>query len=263
MVGLMLAAETSTFWTIVIVAASFFGVFAFVSLAAEIWKLVLAARYRKYNKEEVQAGLTGSEVARKMLDALGLADVKVVQCGFFSSIFLGNSYSPFKKKIRLRKNIFNAKTLTAVAVASQKVAIAKRDSDGDKKIKARTVFMTFGYFAPFAVLPLVLIGFLIDFLLAGNGIATIVLSVIAAVFYVSSFIVVCLNIPIEKRASKMALEFMQKVNLLTAEEQEDAKVLYRTYIISYVLDFISELLYIIWRIIKFLGKMFKFAVNKK
>ena len=263
MVGMLLSATSNIFMTIVIVVAVFFGIFAFVSLATEIWKLVLVSRYTKYNKQEIKAGLTGSEVARKMLDGLGLNDVEVVQCNFFSAMFLGNSYSPFKKRIRLRKNIFNQKSLTAVAVASQKVALAQRDYEGDKKIKVRTAFMYIGYFAPFTVLPLVLVGLLIDFLLIGNGILTIVFSALAFAYYIASFIVLCLNIPIEKRACNTSLEFIKKVNLLTEEEQNDARILYKTYIISYVLDFISALLYIIWRIVKFIGKILTFAIKKK
>ncbi len=241
-----------------IIVGALLGIFCICAFVAEIWRWVLIARYSHFNKQQASTGLTGKEVAEKLLEGLGITDVSVVKCGFFSAIFVGNSYSPFKKKIKLRKNIFDAKTITAVAIATKLVAMAKRDHDGDKKIKTRSVFTTMGYFAPFAVLPLVLIGILIDVLASqGLGIATIILSCIAVVFYVSSFIVVCLNIPIEKKANADALEFMQKTNLVSAEELGDVKVLYKTYLTMYVLEFITELLYILWRLVKFIGKIFK------
>lgn len=241
-----------------IVAGIVLGALVVVSIVSAIWKWVLIARYSKYNKQQASAGLTGSQTAIELLKGLGLSDVEVVKCNFFSAIFLGNSYSPFKKRIRLRKNIFDSTSLTAVALAAQKVALAQRDKEGDKKIKTRSVFMTMGYFAPFAVVPLVILGLIVDLVsIQGIGLWTIVFSAIAVAFYVSSFIVLILNIPIEKRACKTAVEFMEKTNLLSSPEIEDAKVLYKTYITNYVLDFIDQLLYIIWRILRLALKLSK------
>lgn len=238
--------------------------FAVLSLFAAIWKLVVVHRYTKYNRQKVDANLTGSEAAKKLLEGLGINDVQVAQCGFFASIFLGNSYSPRKKLIRLRKNIYNKSTLTAIALAAQKVAIAERDREGDKKIRVRAFLMKLGYFAPFAVLPLFLIGVLIDFFAYQQfGIFTIVFSAIALVYYLASFIVLILNIPIEKCANKKAIEYFEKTNLLSAKEIEDAKDLYKSYITMYVLDFITELLYLIWRLAKFIWQAATFASKNK
>lgn len=246
-----------------IVALVVVAAFGAVSLFASIWRWVLVRRYKKYNKQTVSTGLTGGETAVKLLEGLGITDVEVVKCNFFSAMFLGNGYSPFKKRIRLRKNIYNATTLTAVAVATQKVALAHRDHEGDKKIKARGVFTTLGYFSPFAVVPLVIVGLIIDLLASqGLGVATIVFTCFAVVFYLASFVVVCLNMSIEKRASNTAIEFMEKTNLLNKEEIEDARELYKTYITLYVLDFVSELLYLLWTCIKLFGLILKAAAKK-
>jgi len=251
MFSLLLDTSSALVSTLSIVAIVVLAIFAGVSLVASIWKYVLAARYVKFNKHQVSNGLTGAQTAEQLLKGLGIEDVRVVKCNLFSALFLGNSYSPFAKKIRLRKNIYNNSSLTAVALATQKVALAKMDKDGDKKIKTRSVLMTMGYFAPFAVLPLFLIGVLIDILAMNNlGLFTIIFTAIAVVWYLAAFIVVILNIPIEKKACNKAIEFIEKINLLNSEEIEDAKLLYQTYITSYVLDFVNQLLYYIWRILK-------------
>lgn len=249
--------ETLSILTIVVyVVLGFLAVLMAVSLFAEIWKLVVVVRYSKYNKQQTKAKLPANEVAKKLLEGLGINDVQVVPCGFWASIFLGNSYSPRKKIIRLRKNIYDKTSLTAIALAAQKVAIAERDREGDKKIRVRAFFAKLGYFAPFVVLPLFLLGMIIDFLsIKGFGTFTIVLGVIAAVWYLASFIVVILNMPIEKRANKKAVEYFEKTNLLDADEISDAKDLYKTYMTMYILDFISELLYIIWRIAQLFVKI--------
>ena len=247
-----------------IVALTIVAVFAGVSLFASIWKLVLASRYRRYNKQNVAVNMTGAQVATKMLEGLGLTDVKVEQIGWLRGIIFGNSYSPRKKTIRLRKNIFDKASLTSVALAAQKVAIAQRHHEGDKKIAVRATMMGIGYFAPYAVLPLVLVGLVLDYVvLHGVGWFSLAFTILAFAYYIFSFVIVILNLKIEKRACNTALEYMQKINLLTGDELDDAKILYKTYITDYWLQFWSELLYIIWEAVKLVWRIATFANKKK
>lgn len=247
-----------------IVAFALIAVFAGVSLFASIWKLVLASRYNRYNKQKVAVNMTGSQVATKMLEGLGLADVKVEKIGWFRGMIFGNSYSPRKKTIRLRKNIFDKASLTSVALAAQKVAIAQRHHEGDKKVAVRSTLMGICYFAPYAVLPLVVVGLLLDFIIyQGIGWLSLAFTILAFSFYLLSFVVVILNLKIEKRACNTAMEYMQKINLLTEDELGDAKILYKTYITDYWLQFWSELLYIIWEAVKLVSRIFKFSRSKK
>lgn len=246
-----------------IVAVAVVAVFAGLSLFASIWKLVLASRYRRYNKQNVAANMTGAQVATKMLEGLGLSDVKVEKIGWIRGMIFGNSYSPRKKTIRLRKNIFDKASLTSVALAAQKVAIAQRHHEGDKKVAARATLMGVCYFAPFAVLPLVLVGLVLDFVIyQGIGWLSLAFTVLAFAFYLTSFVVVILNLKIEKKACKTAMEYMQKINLLTEDELQDAQILYKTYITDYWLQFWTELLYIIWEAIKLVWRIFKFSRTK-
>ena len=67
-----------------------------ISLVISAW---LAIRYSKFNKTENSAGMTGQDVARKILDDHGLSHIKVSVTG---SIMFGNSYSHYFKKVRLR-----------------------------------------------------------------------------------------------------------------------------------------------------------------
>lgn len=250
--------------TFAIVVLAILVVFAAFSIFTGIWKTVLARRYKKYNKQEVSNGLTGGQTAEKLLQGLGLNGVKVEKSGWFSGLFLGNRYSPKKKTIFLLRNIFDKVSLTASAMATEKVAIAKMDHDGDKRVRRRARLMPFTYFAPYAVLPMALIGFLIDYLAwKGLGWFTVIFTVVAIVFYALAFTVTILNMKIEKEASDKALEYIQKTGMLTEEEMVDAKILYRTYIIDYVLTFINELLFIVWRILKAIYKVLKFASKFK
>lgn len=235
------------------------GIALFVlSLLASIWKWVLVHRYKRFNKQNVIVGMTGSQVAQKMLEGLGLTDVKVEKAGFWSGLFFGNTYVPKTKTIRLRSNIFDKATLTSVAIASEKVAIAQRHHDGDKKIGVRAVLTKVGYFAPFSLIPLILLGVLLDYVVWNDTFSwfSIVFTVLAFAYFVASFVVVILNLKIEKKACNTALEFMQKTNVLTEDELEDAQHLYKTYITDYWIEFLYNLVFIIWETIKLICKIF-------
>jgi uncharacterized protein len=80
---------------------------------------------RRHAGEREEFPGTGGELARHLLDDAGLADVKVeVVDG------RGDHYSPDEKAVRLSKENFNGKSVTAVAVAAHEVAHAVQDRDG-------------------------------------------------------------------------------------------------------------------------------------
>lgn len=256
MTNFLLAVDT-TDNSIAIIESVLVGVIVIVvalaalSLISAVWKWVLVARYNRYNKQQVAVNMTGSQVAEKMLEGLGLTDVKVEKLGFWKGLFLGNSYSPKKKTIRLRSNIYDKASVTAVALATQKVAIAKRHHDGDKKVPVRAALMKVGYFAPFSILPLIVLGVILDFALYnGFNIFTIILTIVSVLYFLLSFIIVILNLKVEKQACNSALEFMKTTNVLTEDEIKDAKALYKTYITDYVIEFVYDIVYILWTLIK-------------
>ena len=71
------------------------GIVSIVSGIVSIW---LAIRYSKFNKTENSTGMTGQDVARKILDDYDLTHIKVSVTG---SIMFGNSYSHYFKKVIL------------------------------------------------------------------------------------------------------------------------------------------------------------------
>jgi uncharacterized protein len=80
---------------------------------------------KKYAEERTDYPGTGGELARHLLDAAGLKDVKVEQTGY-----LQDHYSPDEKVIRLSKENFEGRSITAVAVAAHEVGHAWQDQEG-------------------------------------------------------------------------------------------------------------------------------------
>jgi Zn-dependent membrane protease YugP len=74
---------------------------------------------------------TGGELARHLLDEAGLQSVTV------EKIAAGDHYSPAEKVVRLSKDNFDGKSITAVAVAAHEVAHAVQDRDGYRPLQLR------------------------------------------------------------------------------------------------------------------------------
>ena len=91
------------------------------SLVVSVWLMI---KYVKFNKQKNSAGLTGEEVARKILDANDLKHIAVKTTG---SLMFGNSYSHFFKKVRLRRFTRHEYSLTSLGMGAQKASLAVLD----------------------------------------------------------------------------------------------------------------------------------------
>ena len=83
-------------WAIFVVAV-LIVIVAICSVAVSIY---LSIRYFFYNRKQNSAGLTGAEVARRILDQNGLERIKVSTWG---SMIFGNSYSHYFHTVRIRR----------------------------------------------------------------------------------------------------------------------------------------------------------------
>lgn len=241
-----------------IVLSGFIGLLSIVSITTNV---VLTIKYLKYNNTLNSAGLTGEEVARKILDKNGLEDVAVSTSGAF---LFGNSYSHRAKKVRIRNMTTNTASITALAMGSQKASLAIMDKNGDPAMKARVALTPLVVFGPLAFIPLVLIGFVVDiFLLKTNGIVSVVIAFLALLFYLVAIIAAIIELKTEKKAQNMAREILAEENLATEDELEQIKSLYTLYNIQYINDIILAMLEILYYVLKILAIFAKSSSKKK
>jgi Zn-dependent membrane protease YugP len=223
---------------------------AVVGIYAGIVSIWLAVKYARFNRRKNSAGLSGQEVARKILDDNGLQDIKVKATG---SLTFGNSYSHYFKKVRIRRLTRHEKSLTSLGMGAQKASLAILDKEGDPDMKKRIRLFPLITFGPFAFIPLILIGAALDyFVFNQTGIATIVAGVIGLLFYGYSLILSILTLKTEKKAQEKAYAILSAKKLATNEELDSLKELFRLYNIQYINDIILsslELLYFVLQIL--------------
>lgn len=229
-----------------VVVGLLIGVIGLVSLVISGW---LAVKYTKFNPIENSVHMTGEEVARKVLDDNGLEKIKVSVTG---SIMFGNSYSHYFKKVRLRRMTRHKTSLVALGMGAQKacLAVLAKEKDPDMKKQIRLYPMiTFG---PFAFIPLILVGAVLDyFVFSQSGACVYVLGGLGLLFYVYAIVLSVLTLRTEKKAQERAYIYLQEKSMATSAELEDLRELFRLYNIQYINDIILaslELLYTILEI---------------
>ena len=87
---------------------------------------------KRYSKEKPEMPGTGGELAKHLIERFTLMDVKV------EVTELGDHYDPVEKKVRLLREHYESKSLTAVAIAAHEVGHAIQDQQGDKRLATRT-----------------------------------------------------------------------------------------------------------------------------
>ena len=94
-----------------------------------LWvKLVM----RRHSSEKPEIPGTGGELAKHLIKRFSLKNVEV------EVTELGDHYDPAKKKVRLLREHYESKSLTAIAIAAHEVGHAIQDQQGDKRLATRT-----------------------------------------------------------------------------------------------------------------------------
>tara|TARA_B100000073_G_scaffold312471_1_gene286219 strand:- start:162 stop:848 length:687 start_codon:yes stop_codon:yes gene_type:complete len=92
---------------------------------------------RKYSSEKPEMPGTGGELAKHLIERFSLKDVTV------EVTELGDHYDPIEKKVRLLREHYESKSLTAIAIAAHEVGHAIQDHIGDKRLATRTKMVPF------------------------------------------------------------------------------------------------------------------------
>lgn len=241
-------------WAMFIVAC-LIAVFALIGVGISI---VLFFKYFKLNRKQNSCGLTGEDAARKILDENGLQHIRVKCTG---SLIFGNSYSHYFKKVRLRRLTYKKKSVTSLAMAAEKSALAVMDKENDPIMKTRNILIPLQIFGPIMFIPLVVVGVVIDFLIAfqnsvaPNFLFTFILAGVGVLFYVVSFALTVVILKAETKAQAKSIEILRSMNLATEEEIEDIKGLYKIYNLEYVNNMILAFLELLLRILQIIAAL--------
>lgn len=193
--------------------------------------------YNKYKQVASQKNLTGKEVAEMILSSAGISDVQITQV----SGTLTDHYDSKNKVLALSKPNYNSNSIASLGVTAHECGHAIQDASGYFPLKLRHIIIKTYNFTSRLLLPLILIGFLFDFLLFIPGVADVFL-IIGSVVFGLSLVLSLITLPVEFNASKRALEILEQSTILTEDETKMAKKVLSSAALTYVAEFIYSLL---------------------
>lgn len=195
-------------------------------------QIFVSSSYSKYKKVNNKNGLTGFEVARKILDENGLKDIHIVEI----QGNLTDHYDPTRKVVRLSSDIFNGSSIASTSVAAHECGHAIQDKDNYTFMRIRSKMVPFvnlssklGYLA-------ITIG--IIFSLFDLAIFGIVLLLAILAFQL-------VTLPVEFDASNRAAEQIKKLKLLDETEKGKSKTMLNAAAFTYVASLVTTLLEIL------------------
>lgn len=199
----------------------------------------LRSKFEEYSKVPVEAGLTGREVAEKMLRDSHIHDVKVVSVPGQ----LTDHYNPREKTVNLSPDVFNGRSVAAAAVAAHECGHAVQHATSYAWLNMRSVLV------PMVNASSRLMNILVIMMIFGVATAfmpwtTGIWILVAAQAVITLFALITL--PVEYDASSRALVWLRDAGITshhTQEKAEDAlKWAARTYLVS-ALASVATLMY--------------------
>lgn len=128
-----------------------------VMIASFIVQQMLQSRFRKYSKIPVDNGMSGAEIAVKMLNDNGIRDVQVVP----TNGMLTDHYNPQTKTVHLSEGVYNSRSVAAAAVAAHECGHAIQHAERYAFLQMRSALVPVVSFASNIVTWIILAGLIL------------------------------------------------------------------------------------------------------
>ncbi|MBO5962557.1 MAG: zinc metallopeptidase [Alistipes sp.] len=208
-----------------------------VGIAGMLVQLRLRSVVSKYSQVPMPTGITGAEIAEKMLRYNGVNDVVVTHTGGY----LTDHYNPATKTVNLSDEVYHGRSITAAAIACHECGHALQHAKGYAPLKMRSALVPLVQFSSTAATWIIITGLIMT---ASSGSQTLCWIGIGLMCMSALFSIITL--PVEYNASDRALKWLESSGLLFGEELEGAKISLRwaarTYLVA-ALSAIASILY--------------------
>ncbi len=199
---------------------------------------VLKSKFSKYSKVPIMSGLTGREIAEKMLRENGILDVKVTSV----QGFLSDHYNPLTKTVNLSPDVYNGSSIASAAVAAHECGHAVQHATGYQWLMLRSRLVPVVQFSSGIVQWVLLAGvFLI------NRFPALLLGGI--ILFAATTLFSLITLPVEFDASRRALVWLGGTNVTTSQEHPKAKDALKwaalTYVVAAVASIVTLLQYLL------------------
>lgn len=199
-----------------------FLVYFLIIILVPIWaQFKVKSAYKKYSKVSSSSGMTGAEVARRILDENGLYNVQVEPVRGV----LSDHYDPRSKVVRLSEDNYFGTSVAGAAVAAHEVGHAIQDDENYSFLRMRH-----------ALVPVANIGSNFSWILIMIGIFAQMsgLLLLGIVFMAAAVLFQIVTLPVEFNASNRAMNLLVSSGVIRNDEERETRKVLNAAALTYV-----------------------------
>lgn len=188
--------------------------------------------YNKYGQILSRRGMTGADVARRVLELNGIQGVRIES----TSGKLTDHYDPRADVIRLSEGVYGSSSVAALGIAAHEAGHTCQHHLGYGAIKVRNAVLPVANIGSAAAIPLVLIGIIFNFGVLIN---------VGIIFFAAVVVFQLVTLPVEFNASARAKKVLAADGMLSGEELAGAKKVLNAAAMTYVASLAVSLMQLV------------------
>ena len=193
----------------------------------------LKSKFKQYSQVPTSSGLSGKEIAEKMLSDNGIHDVSVVSVPGF----LSDHYDPSKKTVNLSADVYAGRNVSAAAVAAHECGHAVQHATAYSMLKLRSAIVPVVQISSKLSQWVILIG--LGLFTVGGGNPTVLL--VGIILFAASTLFSVITLPVEFDASSRALKWLDSSHIMFGQEHEKAKDALKWAALTYVVAALASI----------------------
>ncbi len=213
-----------------------------VALVSYLVQANLQSKFKKYSQVPLASGLSGREVAEKMLRDNGIYDVRVIS----TPGHLTDHFNPTDKTVNLSESVYNSRSVAAAAVAAHECGHAVQHAVAYAPLKMRSALVPVVSFASNWVQWVLLAGMFTINIFPGLMLFGIVLFAMTTLF---SFV----TLPVEVDASRRATAWLQRAGITGSGEHDMAVSALHSAAYTYVAAALGSLATLVYYVLMLAG----------
>ena len=214
-----------------------------VMVLSFIVQQMLQSRFNKYSQVGLPSGMSGAEVAQKMLRDHGIYDVKVVP----TNGMLTDHFNPQTKTVALSESVYASRSVAAAAVAAHECGHAVQHAMGYAPLKMRSALVPVVSFASNIVQWVLLLGVLTINIFPG-------LLWFGIILFASTTLFSFITLPVEINASSRAISWLNSTGITDSRTQPMAIDALKWAAYTYVVAALGSLATLVYYIMIAIGR---------
>lgn len=203
----------------------------------------LKRRFKEYSKIQIASGLTGKEVAEKMLNDNGIHDVQIIE----AKGMLSDHYNPANKTVALSPDVFHNNSVAAAAVAAHECGHAVQHANAYRWLQMRSSLVPIVQFSS-SIMQWVLLG---GILLINTFPQLLFFGIL---LFGATTLFSIITLPVEFDASKRALVWLNGSRVVSDQQHDKAANALRWAASTYVVAALSSIASLLYLILIYMGR---------